>query len=66
MVFCHCAVFAYVRFYGFLIEKFSASAPTARIRSIANGAIYEPEFISRVFANVAMKDATIRLKFMME
>ena len=56
----------YYIYQGFFIEKLSARAPTARAKSITNGAMYEPEFMSRVFANVAMNDATIRLKLMIE
>jgi hypothetical protein len=49
-----------------LIEKLRARAETASTKSITNGAMYEPEFMSRLFANVAMNDATIRLKLMIE
>ena len=46
--------------------KLRPRATTASASNIANGAMYEPEFMSRVFANVAMNDATIRLKLMIE
>ncbi len=62
----HSAVLVFYSIYGFFIEKLSASADTASTKSITNGAMYEPLLISRVFANVAMKDATIRLKLMIE
>ena len=46
--------------------KLSPRATTAKVSNIANGAMYEPELMRRVFANVAMNDAKIRLKLMIE
>ena len=57
-------LFLYV--YGFLIVKLRPRATTAKESNITNGAMYEPEFMSRVFANVAMNDATMRLKLMID
>lgn len=52
--------------YGFLIVKLRPNATIANTRSITNGDIYEPLEMSRLFANVAMKDAKIRLKLIIE
>ena len=52
--------------YGFLIEKLRPSATTASASNITNGAVYEPLFIRSVFAKVAINDAKIKLKLMIE
>ena len=49
--------------YGFLIVKLSPRAPTAKIRSIANGAVQLPVEINKELLKVAINDATIKLKF---